>query len=454
MARIFGTDGIRGIAGSELSADMALSLGRAAAMVLTEHSAATRPLVLIGKDPRLSSDMLEAAVAAGLCAVGANVLRIGVLPTPAVAFLVRHYNADAGVMISASHNPAHYNGIKLFGADGYKLSDALEDEIEAAMQSDCGSCPIKDGGEIGRITEDYAGAKDAYINYIAGLAEGDFSSLRVLADCANGAASTVAGTLLNKLNANFDLIFHEPDGLNINAHCGSTCPEELGRRVREGGYDIGLAFDGDADRLLAVDEKGDIFSGDHIMAFLGGHLKARGCLKNDTIVITPMTNMGFYGFAKQHGINTAVTKVGDRYVLEYLREHSCNFGGEQSGHFIFLDHHTTGDGALTAVLLLSALIVLKKPLSAMQSIMTVYPQRLLGLPATPAMKKVLTDHAGVKKSIENARQSLGDSGRVDVRPSGTEPLIRVMVEGESLEKITAVGESLVAAIKEHLSKCE
>jgi phosphoglucosamine mutase len=454
MGRIFGTDGVRGIVGCQLTAEVAMNIGRAAAMVLAEQPTAARPRVLIGKDPRLSSDMLEAAVAAGLCAVGADVLRVGVLPTPAVAYLVRHYKADAGVMISASHNPAPYNGIKLFGADGYKLSDALEDEIEAIILDGARPYPVKTGAEIGRITEDAEAARTAYVDYIAGLAQGKLAGLRLLVDCANGAASTTTRPLLERLGVSFDLIFDKPDGLNINADCGSTCIGALGERVRAGHYDLGLAFDGDADRLLAVDEKGQVFTGDHIMAFLGRYLKAQGRLKKDTIAITPMTNMGFYGFAEAAGIQTAVTKVGDRYVLEYLLEHGCNFGGEQSGHFIFLDYHTTGDGALSAVLLLNALAASGGPLSVQQSIMEVYPQRLLGVKATPAMKAALTDHPGVARAIEDARAALGRSGRVDVRPSGTEPLIRVMVEGESDEKISAVGQTLAATIEEYLGPCE
>ena len=451
MGRIFGTDGARGIAGDTLTVEQALDIGRAAAMVLAgEKAGGRRPLVLIGKDPRLSSDMLEAAVAAGLCSVGADVLRVGVLPTPAVAYLVRHYSADAGVMISASHNLAPYNGIKLFDRDGYKLGEELEEEIEGVILDGSRPYDTRVGAGVGRVMEDYDHARDTYVDYIAGLAQGDFSGFRILVDCANGAASHTAGLLFARIGAVHDIIFNEPNGLNINKECGSTHIDKLGERVCEGGYDFGIAFDGDADRLLAVDATGEPVSGDRIMAIIGSYLKGEGRLKKDTIAVTTMTNMGFFRFAQRAGIETAVTKVGDRYVLEHMLAQGLSFGGEQSGHFICLDHQTTGDGQMSAVLLLDALTVMGRPLDELKDMMEVYPQILLGVEATPDMKAELAGSAEVQTVIEAARAELAARGRVDVRPSGTEPLIRVMVEGEDEAIIKAVGDRIARAIEEHL----
>lgn len=450
MGRIFGTDGARGIAGTEITAELALDIGRASAMVLAgSGSHKEHPLVLIGKDPRISSDMLEAAVIAGLCSVGANVLKVGVLPTPAVAYLVKHYGADAGVMISASHNPAKYNGIKLFGGDGYKLHDDLENEIESIIL-DKKNYPLTIGGALGKVTEDIDAARDAYVEFTAKIAEGDLSGMRMLIDCANGAASTTANALFERVGASFDIIYNKPDGININENCGSTHIEELGRKVKDGGYDLGFAFDGDADRLLAVDSEGELVDGDRIMAIVGGYLKKTGKLDKNTITVTTMTNMGFFTFAKNAGIDTAVTKVGDRYILEHMLKNDFSFGGEQSGHFIFLGHHTTGDGQMSAILLLSALADAKKPLSEMKELMRVYPQVLLGVSATPEMKAALPDNDGVKAAIEQALAALNGSGRVDVRASGTEPVIRVMVEGEDEALIKSVSENLAKSVEENL----
>lgn len=447
MGRIFGTDGARGIVGAELTAELAVNIGRAAAQVLTAERG-RRPLLAIGKDTRVSGDMLEAAVTAGLCSVGADVLLLGVVPTPAVAYLVGHYHADAGVMLSASHNPFEFNGIKLFGPEGFKLTDEEEDRIEAIILDQAVPYAVKRGGELGRLRR----AKTACDDYVASLVnayEGNYTG-RVLVDCANGSAAATARALFSALGVEADLIHDVPDGVNINDNCGSTHIERLARRVTEGGYDLGLAFDGDADRLLAVDEKGGLLDGDHLLAILSAHLRAKGRLANDTVVVTTMSNLGFFQLMKQRGVSTEATRVGDRYVLEAMRERGHTLGGEQSGHMIFLDHATTGDGQLSAVMLLGALAAAGRPLSELASAMKRFPQTMLNVAASPSMKKALDGHPVVSQEIESWQKRLEGRGRVIVRASGTEPYIRVMVEGEHLEEIERAATEIAAAIREHL----
>lgn len=443
MARLFGTDGVRGVAGSELTASLALELGAAAAVVLTEENH-KKPLVLIGKDTRASGDLLEAAVAAGLCAVGADVLLLGVVPTPAVALLVQRYHADAGVMLSASHNPFEFNGIKLFGPRGFKLTDAEEDAIEALVRSNRATATAKTGDAIGRVTYAADAGKD-YIEFLSSCYQGGFAG-RILVDCANGSAAVTAGRLFAALKVKADLVHCNPDGVNINERCGSTHVELLSRQVVEGGYDLGLAFDGDADRLLAVDERGNILDGDFLLAILGEYLAGKNALRNNTVVVTSMTNLGFFQLMERRGTSTEVTKVGDRYVLEAMLERGHSLGGEQSGHMIFLDHATTGDGQLSAVMLLNALAAAKRPLSELGGVMKRFPQTMKNVTVPPTVKETYHTAAVVTEAIGRWEQVLSGRGRVIVRPSGTEPYIRVMVEGESLSEIEQAADEIAAAI--------
>lgn len=447
MGRIFGTDGARGVVGVELTTELAVNIGRAAAMVLAAETH-KKPLVVIGMDTRISGDMLEAAVTAGLCSVGADVLLLGVVPTPAVAYLVQHYHADAGVMLSASHNPYEFNGIKLFGSNGFKLTDDEEAQIEAIILDHVQPYDVKTGGELGKVTrvDDAAGV---YVDYLSGIYTGGFNG-KLLIDCANGSAAATAPALFAKMGIPADFLAIEPDGVNINAHCGSTHIERLIPMMAQGGYAAGLAFDGDADRLLAVDEKGNLLDGDVLLAIFGEYLSAQGKLSANTIVVTSMTNYGFFELMKQRKTKTEITKVGDRYVLEAMREQNLSLGGEQSGHMIFSEFATTGDGQLSAIMLLNALAALKKPLSELGCAMKRFPQIMLNVDATPSMKAALDAHPAVIGEIDRWQQILQGRGRVVVRASGTEPYIRVMVEGESDSEITQAVNAISGAIRTYL----
>lgn len=443
--RLFGTDGVRGVANQELTPLLAYRLGRAGAHVLSKNK--HKPTIVVGRDTRISGDMLEAALVAGICSTGANVLKVGIVPTPAVAYLTRHFKADAGVVISASHNPVEYNGIKFFSGEGFKLPDALEDEIEALLQ-DCDSC-IKSptGPEVGRALDE-DGIRP-YVEFIKSVANLDFAGLKIAIDCANGAAYRMAPLVFRELGAQVFVVNDSPNGCNINVNCGSTNPEVISRFTKEVGADVGLSFDGDADRLIACDEKGGIVDGDHIMAICADYMKRRGTLKNDAVVATVMSNMGFEVALKNRGIKTLRTKVGDRYVLEEMLRGGYNLGGEQSGHIIFLDHNTTGDGILTAVKLLSVMVESEKPLSELKNIMKVYPQVLVNVKVKD--KAGYAENERIKKAVEKAESTLGEKGRVLVRPSGTEPLIRVMVEGEDEMTIKELASQLADVIREELS---
>ncbi len=448
MGRIFGTDGARGVAGTELTVQLAMDIGRAAAMVAGKKTG-KRPLVAIGKDTRLSGDMLESAVAAGLCSVGADVLLLGVLPTPAVAYLVKRYQADAGIMLSASHNPAAYNGIKIFGPEGFKLTDAQEEEIEGIILDHTMDYPQLSGEDLGRVRR----VEQAHTDYVAHLAStvGEkLTGLRVVVDCANGSASATARELMEALGVTADFICDAPDGYNINENCGSTHIENLTQVVRQGNYDLGVAFDGDADRCLAVDEQGELVDGDMLLAIFGQWMQKTGTLQKDCIVATVMSNLGFFRFAGQAGLRTEQTKVGDRYVLEKMLEQGYNLGGEQSGHVIFLDYMTTGDGQLSAVQLMKILYHSGEKLSSLRSVMKKYPQVLLGVQATPQRKSALGESVPVQEAIAHHTQLLGDRGRILVRVSGTEPLIRVMVEGEDKTEIQGVAQAIAHTIEENL----
>lgn len=450
MGRLFGTDGARGIANTEISCELAANIGRAAAMIIEEKKG-KRPLFLIGRDTRISGEMLDCAITAGLCSAGADVIRIGVVPTPAVAYLVQQLGADAGVMISASHNPAEFNGIKLFGASGLKLTDEEEYEIESIVLDNSIPYTVKWGGHVGRVTVDHQ-AVQRYINHVASTLDGDLTGLRVVLDCANGSASATAKALFEGLGAECTILHSNPNGVNINEKCGSTHIEQLAEVVRSGNYDVGLAFDGDADRCLAVDEKGNIVSGDQMIAILANWLKQQGRLTNDSVVVTVMSNFGFFQFAKEQGLNAETTKVGDRYVLERMLDKGYRLGGEQSGHIIFLDYMTTGDGQLTAVQLLGILKKTGRPLSELASVMNQYPQVLVNLRADSYMKSHWELDEGVAKCISRCNEQLAGNGRILVRASGTEPLIRIMVEGQDQEQIESMANLIADTIRDRLEK--
>ncbi len=429
MGRLFGTDGARGVAITELTCETAMLIGRAAALVLAKNITDRKPKIFIGKDTRISSDVLEAALCAGICSVGADAVKLGVVPTPAVAWLVREKSADAGVMISASHNSVEFNGIKLFASTGYKLPDAVETEIEALILDTPNEIPLKSHTEIGRIT-DYTTAQDDYIDYIASCIDTRFDGKYLAIDCANGSSSATAQKLFEKLGAKVDMLSAEPDGTNINDNCGSTHMENLMAYVQEHGCDAGLAFDGDADRCLAVDEKGNLVDGDKLIAIAAYSMKQKGTLKNNTAVVTIMSNLGFFRFAECEGIATAATKVGDRYVLEEMLKNGYNIGGEQSGHIIFLDHASTGDGQLSGAKTIETLVNSGKKMSELAEIMECFPQMMLGVRIKPEHKNVWREDEKVKAVMAKYEAKLGSDGRILVRESGTEPLIRVMVEGK------------------------
>ena len=437
------------MANTELTCELAMQIGRAAAHVLTKKNK-NRAKILIGKDTRISSDMIEAALSAGICSTGADAVILGVVPTPAVALLVREYGADAGVMISASHNPVEYNGIKLFSGSGHKLSDDIEAEIEAIILDGIDAPVLKSGGELGRIVKHKAAVKD-YISYIASSIDTDLSGIRVAIDCANGSASSTASELFTALGADCYFINDIPNGVNINYNCGSTHIESLKDYVIENRCHLGVAFDGDADRCLAVDEKGNLIDGDMIIAIFAKYLKDEGRLAKNSAVVTVMSNLGFFKFAEQNEINAVATKVGDRYVLEEMLKEGYNIGGEQSGHIIFSDYATTGDGQLSAVQLLSILKKTGKSLSKIAKVMERYPQVMVNVTVDNTSKSRLDTDEEIKETIAHCNEKLNGDGRVLVRASGTEPLIRVMVEGKDDAIITECANCIADKIKERLS---
>ena len=445
MARIFGTDGVRGVANKELTVELAMSLGKAGAFVLTKENA-HKPTILVGCDTRISGEMLANALMAGICSVGANAVYAGVVPTPAVAYLTRYYGYDAGVVISASHNPAEYNGIKFFSRTGYKLPDLLEDEIEETMRMNLAEFPMPLGDQVGRITYRYDAAED-YVQFAAGLIPLDLSGLKIVVDTAEGAASYTAEKALKSLGASPVMIHNNPDGTNINLKCGSTHMEELQRRVVEENAHIGIAFDGDADRMLAVDEQGNIVDGDQIMAVCGLYMKQQGKLKQNTIVATVMSNLGFFRMGQKEQIQIEQTKVGDRYVLEMMKKKDYNLGGEQSGHIIFLDENTTGDGLISALHLLEVMVMTGKKLSELTKVMKVLPQALINARVSNLKKEYYMDNIEIAKAIEALEKKFDGSGRVLIRPSGTEPLVRVMIEGDDQQLIEEEAGRLAALIE-------
>lgn len=434
MARLFGTDGVRGVVNEGLTPELAYHLGRAAAAHFGREK--KRPVFLIGRDTRISGAMLENALAAGICSVGGDVVVAGIIPTPAIAYLVRKHNWDAGVMISASHNKFPDNGIKFFDHEGFKLPDAVEDELEDLCRlSGENDLPRPTGADIGRITW-HDELHQEYVDFVCSTIKGDLSGLKVVYDGANGAAHAVGPEILRRLGAEVLAIHIEPDGININEKCGSTHLESLQEAVIQFGADAGVANDGDADRCLLVDEKGTALDGDQIMLLCAAHLKEEALLKNDMIVATVMSNLGFHKAAAEMGMQTCTTAVGDRYVLEKMREEGYSIGGEQSGHVIFLGYNTTGDGLLTAVQTLSILKSRKKKLSELAALMTRYPQLLLNVRVVT--KTGWEENVLIQAAIAEAGRELGKEGRVLVRASGTEPLIRVMAEGSDQEQLERI----------------
>ncbi len=448
MGKLFGTDGIRGVANETLDCRLAYRVGQAAAISLTKKPG-VKPSVVIGKDTRISSDMLEGALIAGLTASGCNVVRLGVIPTPGVAYLTVKLHADAGVVISASHNPFEHNGIKMFSGEGFKLSDALEEEIESLILRE-GELPVKTGAALGQVM-DGTFAAEQYLDHLASTV-GQLPRMRVLIDCANGAASATARKLFSRFALNADYINDTPNGVNINNHCGSTHIEMLAEKVREGGYALGLAFDGDADRCLAVDENGGLIDGDQIMAICADTLTKQGKLTGSGFVATVMSNIGLHKYCAEHGLRLLCAAVGDRNVLEMMQREGMALGGEQSGHIIFLEHMTTGDGQLAALQLLSILAQSGRRASELASAVTRYPQVLLNVRVGGNdEKKAIMESPLLGEAIRKAEAGLGGNGRVLVRASGTEPLIRVMVEAGSEQTARETAETLVHAV-ENLQK--
>lgn len=445
MGRMFGTDGVRGVAGTELTIDLATKLGQAGAYVLTKEQA-HKPTIIVGCDTRISGGMLANALMAGICSVGANAVYVGVAPTPAIAYLVRKHKVDAGVVISASHNPMEFNGIKFFNGEGYKLSDELEDEIEGLIANDMEEIDFPIGSGIGTI--DYRfDIVDEYVEFEKKCVPVDLSGMKIVVDCAEGASHYTSVKALKDLGADLVAIHTEPDGTNINANCGSTHMAELKARVVSEQACCGIAFDGDADRMLAVDEKGNLVDGDQIMAICAKYLKDQGKLAQNTVVVTVMTNLGFTLMGKEQGLNIEKTKVGDRYVLENMRENGYNLGGEQSGHVIFLDDNTTGDGLLSALHLLEVMVDTKKPLSELASIMSVLPQALVNAKVPNHKKESYMEYSEIAEAIEALEAKFEGEGRVLIRPSGTEPLVRVMIEGKDQAVIEEEANKLADLIK-------
>ena len=433
MSRMFGTDGVRGVANEELTPLLAMQLGQAGAYVLTRENK-HKPTIMVGCDTRMSGDMLANALMAGICSVGANAVYVGVIPTPAIAYLTKKYKVEAGVVISASHNPMEFNGIKFFDGNGYKLPDALEDEIEALIKNNMNRVEFPTGSSVGRIKY-RKDAREEYINHGVRAVPVDLTNLKVVVDCAEGASHYTSIEALRQLGAQVVPIHNMPDGTNINANCGSTHMEELQARVVYEKANIGLAFDGDADRLLAVDELGNVVDGDQIMAIVGAHMRNMGKLKQNTIVATVMSNLGLFLFGEKEKIHIEKTKVGDRYVLERMREIGASLGGEQSGHIIFLDENTTGDGLLSALHLLEVMVVTGKPLSELSKIMTVLPQALVNVTVPNHRKEHFMEYPEIAAAIEELEKEFAGEGRVLIRPSGTEPKVRVMIEGKDKERI-------------------
>ncbi len=444
MGRLFGTDGVRGVAGSELTIELATKLGQAGAYVLTKEQA-HKPTIIVGCDTRISGGMLASALMAGICSVGANAIFAGVMPTPAIAYLTRKHKVDAGVVISASHNPMEFNGIKFFNGEGYKLPDALEDEIEALIANDMKDITLPTGSEIGKIEYRFDLIRE-YIDFMKKTVPVDLTGMKIVIDCAEGASYKTSVETLRELGADLVAIHTNPDGTNINSNCGSTHMEELQARVVYEKAAVGLAFDGDADRMLAVDENGKMVDGDEIMAICANHMKEKGTLKKDTVVVTVMSNLGFTLMGQERNLHIEKTKVGDRYVLENMLANGYNLGGEQSGHVIFLDDNTTGDGLLSALHLLQVMVDTGKPLSELAQVMEVLPQALVNAKVPNHKKESFMEYPEIAGAIAELEKKFAGEGRVLIRPSGTEPLVRVMIEGKNQTQIEEEAKKLAELI--------
>ena len=444
MGRLFGTDGVRGVAGSELTIELATKLGQAGAYVLTKEQA-HKPTIIVGCDTRISGGMLASALMSGICSVGANAIFAGIMPTPAIAYLTRKHKVDAGVVISASHNPMEYNGIKFFNGDGYKLPDALEDEIEALIANDMKDITLPTGSEIGKIEYRFDLIRE-YIDFMKKTVPVDLTGMKIVIDCAEGASYKTSAETLRELGAELVAIHTNPDGTNINSNCGSTHMEELQARVVYEKAAVGLAFDGDADRMLAVDENGKVVDGDEIMAICANYMKEKGTLKKDTVVVTVMSNLGFTLMGQERNLHIEKTKVGDRYVLENMLANGYNLGGEQSGHVIFLDDNTTGDGLLSALHLLQVMVDTGKPLSELAQVMEVLPQALVNAKVPNHKKESFMEYPEIAGAIAELEEKFAGEGRVLIRPSGTEPLVRVMIEGKNQTQIEEEAKKLAELI--------
>ncbi len=450
MGRLFGTDGVRGIANKELTPELAFKIGQAGAYVLTKDTG-EKPSILVGKDTRISGDILECALTAGLCSVGARVVSAGIIPTPSIAYLVRECGFSAGVMISASHNPFEHNGIKFFSGDGYKLSDETEEKIEAIILDNAETIECPTHEKIGHREVDST-LVDKYIDFAKSTTDVSFKGLKIAIDCANGASSVTAKRALEGLGAEVFVTCDTPDGININTNCGSTHIGSISAFTKKCGADVGLAFDGDADRVLAVDENGDLVDGDKIMSICALDMKTRGALPDNIIVATVMSNLGFFKMGEERGLSIKQTKVGDRYVLEEMLKHNHKIGGEQSGHVILLDLNTTGDGLVTGIALVSAMVRSCKKLSELASVMQVYPQVLVNAKVKNEFKSEDKYMAipEIKTAIEALNAEFDGCGRVLIRPSGTEPLVRVMIEGQDENIIEARAKELAALMEKHM----
>ncbi|BBU37889.1 MAG: phosphoglucosamine mutase [Bacillaceae bacterium] len=442
MGKYFGTDGVRGVANSELTPELAFKIGRFGGYVLTKDK--NRPKVLIGRDTRISGHMLEGALVAGLLSIGAEVMRLGVISTPGVAYLTKALGAEAGIMISASHNPVQDNGIKFFGPDGFKLSDEQEEEIEALLDQEEDNLPRPTGSDLGQVSDYFEGVQK-YLQYLKQTVDEEFTGLHIALDCAHGATSSLATHLFADLDADVSTIGASPNGLNINDGVGSTHPETLAEFVKEKEADIGLAFDGDGDRLIAIDENGKIVDGDQIMFICAKYLKEQGMLNGDTVVSTVMSNLGFYKALEANGLKSVQTAVGDRYVVEAMKKNNYNLGGEQSGHIIFLDYNTTGDGLLTAIQLVNIMKTKGKKLSELASEMKKFPQLLINVKVQD--KQAVMENEKVKAVIEEVEKEMNGNGRILVRPSGTEPLVRVMAEAPTEDECQRYVKKIVEVIK-------
>ena len=449
MGRLFGTDGVRGVANTELTADLAFKLGQAGAKVLTKATNNKRPKILVGKDTRISGDMLECALIAGFCSVGAVAVSVGIIPTPAVAYLTRKYEMDAGVVISASHNSVEFNGIKFFSSNGYKLSDELEAEIEEYILDgkDIGTLPV--GVDVGKKVYRESALRD-YVDFVKSTAKYRYEGLKIAIDCANGASYECAKLAFKELGADTLLISNIPDGTNINDNCGSTHIENLQKFVVENKCDLGFAFDGDADRVLSVDENGELVDGDKCLVICAQYLKEQGKLNNNTVVATVMSNLGFFKALDKVGINYEQTQVGDRYVLKNMLENGHVIGGEQSGHVILLEHNTTGDGLVTALTMTDVVKHTGKKLSELACVVKVLPQVLVNAKIKNEYKTTYMEDEVVAEEINKTSEMFKDNGRILIRPSGTEPLVRVMIEGEDIDEITKCAQRVAKLLEERL----